>query len=119
MNKDNVRKYMADIQIAMGKILEEMDGFEAVASNLLNYDNLDEHTIKVVDNLGISKKEASTITTILSKTEVNSPEVSIVEVDHTDDDINEGLTDEQIQERDVCFEVGIPWHDPRVKQLNE
>ena len=34
MNKDNVRKHIADIQIAMGKILQEMDGFQEVAEEL-------------------------------------------------------------------------------------
>lgn len=75
MNKEKIRKYISDIQISMGKILEEMEGFEEVASTLKDFDNLDEKTEKLNEGLGISKEETSTITDILNKTEPNQVDI--------------------------------------------
>jgi len=113
MNKDKVRKYMADIQIAMGKILEEMNGFKEVASEFKDFDNLSEHTEGLIEDLGISKKEASTITNILKNTETK--QVDIEELIEEDNSADEGLTEEDIAERAAYNDMGVEWIDPRVK----
>lgn len=107
MNKDNVRKYMADIQIAMGKILEEMEGFSSVATKLKNHNNLDEGTAQLTEDLGIAVEEASTITDILNNT---TPRV----IEENPDDV--GLTQPQIDERNAYKEMGVEWPDPRKEE---
>lgn len=88
MNKEKVRKHIIDIQIAIGKILEEMEGFESVAreSFLKDYHNLDEKTVELTDELGISREEASTINDILSRTEPRQVDIEELIEDETEEE---------------------------------
>jgi len=71
MNKDNVRKYISDIQIAMGKILEEMDGLEEVAKEFSS--NSPSNSLEA----SIPEEERNTISYILKNT---TPKVEVVEL---------------------------------------
>ena len=71
MNKEKVRKYISDIQIAMGKILEEMDGFEEVSKTITSN--------PTTNDLGIPDEEINNISDILNKTIPKDEEVELSE----------------------------------------
>jgi len=71
MNKDKIRKYISDIQIAMGKILEEMDGFKEVSKTINS--NPPSNSLEA----SIPEEERDAIADILNKT---SPKVKEVEL---------------------------------------
>jgi len=75
MNKDNVRKYISDIQIAMGKILQEIDGLEKVAKPLSS--NQPSNSLEA----SIPEEERDTISDILKNT---TPKVEEVELSEDD-----------------------------------
>jgi len=73
MNKDNVRKYISDIQIAMGKILEEMNGFKEVSKTIKS--NPPSNSLEA----SIPEEERDTINDILKKTPPKVEEVELSE----------------------------------------
>lgn len=100
MNKDNVRKYINDIQIAMGKILEEMD---AVKEFAVEYNNIKNPMNSL--EASIPEEERSTIADILN----NNNYTPIVE---------EGLTAEELVEKSAYAEMGMDW-PPLGKMIKE